>query len=176
MAIYYANNNKGLYQDDPESKAKKGEIAGRVRCMFDRFAITDAVANGDEIMIGGVLPPNCTIVDAWIGTDASPGTGVNLRLLARDTRTEGESEANMGTSLTEGTATEVIAATEFTTTTFVRMGAGSALEDLVGVRLGYPEGPGTAGKGQGTELFVSVSGGDATASTEMKVFVAYVSD
>lgn len=72
MSILHAENFKGQYIDRPSQKTKKGETAGRRRSLVDRITVPADIALDDEILVG-VLPANCTVLDAKIFINKSLG-------------------------------------------------------------------------------------------------------
>jgi len=77
MAAYYAENYTDINITKPSVKVKKGEIAGRRRCLFDIRTITETLQVGDTIACCGSIPANSRVLDATVKVDKSLGaTGI----------------------------------------------------------------------------------------------------
>lgn len=171
MADFFMKNHRGIYSDDPEAKMQKGEVAGRLRCMMDRYDTGEnADAIGDNLLVGGILPPNLVVVDAWIKVNGVLDAGVTLTLLSKITRTEAQSESNNGAPIAEGIGSTLIAAKAFDVETFVRMGLGNVAEEMPGKRLGF-EAPAV-----GTQFMVQIGGAPILTNAKITVFIMYASD
>ena len=171
MAEFYGQNYYVVYEKDPAEQAKKGEIAGRERNMFDRYEM-GAEASGDLIYVGGKIPQNVAVVDAWISVSAGLSAGCTLSLSLVNGVTEDDGEANPSVPL----ASQVIipaTAMDAGGDLFVRLGrvgVDDFISDAVGTRLGTPPGE------IGTRVVVTVGGAANAAAVELKVLVMYYGD
>jgi hypothetical protein len=173
MANKYGENYAAVYQSYPTQMAKKGEIAGKVHCMIDRYTMgTESI--GDVIFVGGKLPPNCTILSASMKTSAPIGTGVTLALRLAATRLEATSEASPGALIAEGTTSDLLpakawdaAGTNFNSTGILAVGVASP---MIMKRLGKPD------NDTGTDIKVITAGGANATVAVLEVCILYVSD
>jgi hypothetical protein len=77
MATVYGVNADKILVDNPSQKAGNGEVGGRIRCIYDEYALTADLAAADVIKMGGLIPAGARIMDvvvAFTDLDASGGT------------------------------------------------------------------------------------------------------
>lgn len=77
MATFYGVNAKRHLDTVPSEKANNGEIGGRVRVIYDQFALSADLASTDVIEMGGLIPAGARVLDVVLAAtdlDASGGT------------------------------------------------------------------------------------------------------
>lgn len=79
MAAKYGKNFTDAHVNEPVKPYEQGELAGRVRMLYDEYDLSAVLALNDTIDIG-YLPKGARIVGAWIAIPASLGTGGILDL------------------------------------------------------------------------------------------------
>lgn len=80
MAALYGKNFTDAHVNEPVKPYEQGELAGRVRMLYDEYELDGAVLALNDTIDIGYLPKGARVVGAWISIPASLGTGGILDL------------------------------------------------------------------------------------------------
>lgn len=77
MATYYGDNYNSLYVEVPSQMADVGEVAGKVRVLYDEHACeANVIATSDTILMGSKLPKGARVLNAKLAAPSLGTTGI----------------------------------------------------------------------------------------------------